>query len=210
MEMAGNTIFTDMDDEYITLRDTARTELKVQGSRFIALARPVLGKDDALQAVNTARSEFYDASHHCFAYRLGTDDSQFRYNDDGEPSGSAGKPILAAIDRGGLTNVIVVVTRYFGGTKLGVGGLVRAYGGAAELALDAAGRMRKYATGRLEIAFPHALISNVMHVIAKTGAGIADTFYDEEVHMVLEIRRSKLEDLRVLLTDNTSGNLRVK
>ena len=199
-----------MDDEYITLRDTTRKELKVQGSRFIALAQPVLGKDEAMQAVNTARNELYDASHHCFAYRLGTGESQFRHNDDGEPSGSAGKPILAAIDKGGLTDVIVVVTRYFGGTKLGVGGLVRAYGGAAELALDAAGRITKYTTGRLTIAFPHALISNVMHVIAKTGASISDTFYDEEVHMVLEIRRSKLEELSAFLTDKTSGNLRMK
>ncbi len=199
-----------MKDEYKTLHNGARKELNVRGSRFIAVALPVTEKVEALQAIETVRKEFYDATHHCFAYRMGIGGSEFRSNDDGEPSGSAGRPILSAIDKLGLTDVIVVVTRYFGGTKLGVGGLVRAYGSAADCALEAGGCIARFAMGTLDIAFPHLRISNVMHVVGRTGARITGTSYDEEVHMVLEIRQSHIEALRASLVESTSGNLRVR
>jgi uncharacterized YigZ family protein len=199
-----------MNDEFKTIKSKMRAETRVQGSRFLATALPVSTKHLAEQFLMATRKEFWDATHNCFAYRLGTSDTEFRFNDDGEPSGSAGKPILAAIDKFELTDTLVIVTRYFGGRKLGVGGLVRAYGEAAERSLASAEKIIQYKTGIIHSAFPHAHISNVMHVVSKVGAKIVDTTYDEEVHAVLEVRLSKLEELKSDLVDQTRGNIRMK
>lgn len=200
---------TDLEiDEYKTITGQVRVELKVLGSKFIASVSSSTTKSEAEEFVARMKKQYHDATHNCYAYRCGTEGSLFRFNDDGEPSGTAGKPILAAIDKAGLTDVCVVVTRYFGGTKLGVGGLARAYGEAAEKALSAAERVTKFLVELFRVSFPHSQISNVMHVASKCGARIADTVYDEEVHLVLEIRRSKVEELRTLLVDHTSGNTR--
>lgn len=199
-----------MNDEFITLVRETRSELKVRGSRFIAIARPVDAKKEFESMLEELRKEYFDATHHCYAYRFGVDGGEFRQNDDGEPGGSAGKPILGAIDKFSLTDVAVVVIRYFGGTKLGVGGLVRAYSGAAEAALSAAPRVKQYAVGMLEATFPHAHVSNVMHVVNIVGARIVDTTYDDEVHLRLSIRQSRLEELRSSLIDRTSGNIALR
>lgn len=202
-------ILAGMGDEYTSIGGMARTELKVQGSRFIASALPAGNRTEAADLVAKIRREFHDATHHCFAYRLGADGQDVRANDDGEPAGSAGKPILAAIVNAGLTDVLVVVTRYFGGTKLGIGGLARAYGGVATSALAGAGRVTHVATVDMRISFPHHLISNVMHVVSRTGLRILDTSYDEEVHMMLRVRRSMADETCAQLVDRTSGNMRI-
>lgn len=199
-----------MSDEYKTITGETKAETRVEASRFIATASPILTKDDAEAFIGRIRKALHDATHHCYAYRLGTDEQQFRYNDDGEPNGSAGKPILAAIDKFNLTNILVVVTRYFGGTKLGVGGLVRAYSEAAEAALAIARVQTKYHTEIIRASFPHSRISNVMHVIAKLDARIVDTVYDEEVHLDVEIRKSRRDELQSSLVEHTSGNVRFK
>ncbi len=131
-----------------------------------------------------------------------------RASDAGEPGGTAGKPILAAIDREGLTNVLVVVTRYFGGTKLGRGGLVRAYGEAAALALRKAGRKTQLITALLSLSVEHPQVSQIMHIVSRCGAHVAETRYDNAVHLRLEIRRSRLESLREELLQATSGGVR--
>lgn len=123
-------------DTYKTIAKPHRAETKVKGSKFISSVSSVPDKDSALLFLNTIRSEFYDATHNCFAYRIGFDGMEFRAADDGEPNGSAGKPILFTINKFELSDIIVVVTRFFGGTKLGVGGLARAYSESAELALS--------------------------------------------------------------------------
>lgn len=197
-------------DEYKTIKKEVRAELKVQGSKFIATALPSATKLEAEEFVARLKRHYHDATHNCYAYRSGTDGTQFRFNDDGEPSGTAGKPILAAIDKPGLTDVCVVVTRYFGGTKLGVGGLIRAYGDAAEHVLASAEHMTKYLLDSFRVSFPHSHISSVMHVTSKCGARIVDTLYDEEVHLVLEIRKSKAEELRSSLVNHTSGSVRIE
>ncbi|MBI5471416.1 MAG: YigZ family protein [Ignavibacteriae bacterium] len=199
-----------MHDEYTTIKKKSTAEIKVIGSRFLATAFPIASKHDAEQYLAAVRKEFWDATHNCFAYRMGVEGSQFRFNDDGEPGGSAGKPILASIDKLALTDVLVVVTRYFGGTKLGVGGLVRAYAQAADQALTNAEKLVKYMTQLLVATFPHNQISNVMHVISRHGAQIVDTVYDEEVHVTLEIRLSRVEELRAALVNHTSGNIAFK
>ena len=199
-----------MHDEYTTIKSPTTTEIKVIGSRFLATAHPILTKQDAEQFLAKIRKEFWDATHHCYAYRLGTDGIQFRFNDDGEPGGSAGRPILGAIDKCGLTDVLVVVTRYFGGTKLGVGGLVRAYSEASELVLSRSEKLVKHVTETLVATFPHSHISNVMHVVSRVGAKIVDITYDEEVHATLDVRISRCEELRSALVNQTNGNILLK
>ena len=195
-------------DEYTTINTGVQVESKIRGSRFIASAMPSITTSEAEEFVARLRKQYHDATHNCYAYRCGTDGSRYRFNDDGEPASTAGKPILAAIDRAGLTDVCVVVTRYFGGTKLGVGGLIRAYGNAAEQCLASAEHVTKYLLDSFRVSFPHSHISNVMHVTSKCGARIAETVYDEEVHLMVEIRKSKSEELRSLLMNHTSGNIR--
>jgi uncharacterized YigZ family protein len=196
-----------MQDEFTTLSQIVRTESKVLGSRFIATAAPAQNKHVVDGLLGSVRKELHDATHHCYAYRFGLSGDQFRANDGGEPPGSAGKPILAAIEHAGLTDVVVIVTRYFGGTKLGIGGLTRAYGGAAAGALDRAERVTHYAVDLMRVSFPHAQVSNVMHVLEKYGARITGTNYDEEVHLTLEIRRLRSAELREALVNRTGGNL---
>ena len=196
-------------DHYRTIRTPARLETKVQGSRFIGISLPVRTREEAMAVLKDIKKEFFDATHHCYAYRLGPSGTEFRSSDDGEPGGTGGRPILAAIDRKGMRDVMVVVVRYFGGTKLGIPGLGRAYGHAAEAVLDAAEPLECYATARLTATFPHEHTHAVMHVISELGAKIIDTSYDEEVHLSIDIRTSLTDRLRKELMDRTAGNIRL-
>jgi uncharacterized YigZ family protein len=196
-----------MNDEFRTIAQRIRSEDRVRGSRFIATASPVRSRKEVEEIVQAIQRELYDATHHCFAYRLTPGGGEFRVQDDGEPSGSAGKPILRAIDALGLTDTLVVISRYFGGTKLGVGGLARAYGGSAERVLSLAEVRRCYVEETIAISFPHERTGDVMHVITTEGATIVDTQYDDEVHLRLSIRSSRAEQLRGLLLTHTRGNI---
>ena len=113
-------------DSYKTILIPSEGELKVSKSKFISQIYPVTNSEEVNQTLTSAKKKYYDAAHHPYAYRLGSDENNFRYSDDGEPSGSGGKPIMEVIDKFELTNILIVVTRYFGGVKLGVGGLRRA------------------------------------------------------------------------------------
>jgi len=199
-----------MRDQYTTIEGPKRGEIKVRGSRFIASVQPVTSRDEAERVLRNTRHEFFDATHHCYAYRLGPDGADFRAVDGGEPSGTAGKPILAAIDRGGYTNILLVVTRYFGGTKLGVGGLARAYGEAAAQVLASATPRICYAMITLRASFPHAMVSPVMHSVGRVGAKIEGTEYDEEVHLALSVRASRADELEAALVEGTRGAVRIK
>ena len=195
-------------DQFTTLRAPARASLTVRGSKFLSRAIPVEGKRGCEEAVDRARKEYFDATHHCYAWRLAPDGAQFRANDDGEPSGTAGKPILASIDGAGLLGVIVVVTRYFGGTKLGTAGLARAYSQAAERALAGGERLTRYVCGTLSVAFAHGSIGPVMRAVAATGGRVVSSEYAGEVSMEIEIRRSRMEHLRSALIEGTRGAVR--
>lgn len=197
-------------DEFLTITNPVERETKVLSSRFLALALPIQGRADVDECLAARRKKFHDATHHCYAYRIGIAGEDFRANDDGEPNGSAGKPILAAIDKLALTNVLVVVTRYFGGKKLGVGGLVRAYGGAAEDVLASSEKMKKLVVSTIHATFSHGLIGQVMHVVESAGAIIHDTHYDEEVHLEIHVRRTLTQNLKERLIASTSGNIRLK
>ncbi len=201
-------ILSGMEDRFSTIRARVRVEQKVQGSRFIGTAVPVGDREGAEAAVGEIRKEYHNATHHCYAYRLGVGGEESRCNDDGEPSGSAGRPILGALERAGLTNLVVVVTRFFGGTKLGIGGLARAYGGTTSLVLGAAERENRYLVSTLLLSVPHAYVGEVMRAVSRSDSRIVDTAYDEEVHLRLEVRRSKVEEVKAGLVECTAGNIR--
>ena len=192
-------------DEFRTIRGPSGAETKVLGSRFIAGAYPIADEEAAESRLRSLREEYHDATHHCHAYRLGIDGKRFRTSDDGEPAGTAGRPILAAIEKAMLTDVLVVVTRYFGGTKLGVGGLMRAYGGAADAALAAATLVTKYITRSVDITFPHSLVGVIMHAIETAGGAVCDTRYDDLVHLRVEIRTSRVDEFCGILRERTGG-----
>lgn len=152
---------------YNTISAPAQTEFKDRGSRFIAYAFAIQTADDFKKRLKDLKEEHPKAAHHCFAYRIGTKGDNFRASDDGEPSGSAGKPILGQIDNKGLTDVAVVVVRYFGGTLLGVPGLINAYKTSASLALQLTPVLEKPILVDYELQFDYTLMNDVMIYIKR-------------------------------------------
>ncbi len=154
-------------DTYFTIAEEIRNEITVKGSRFIATCFPANSKEKAMENLSSIRSQHYDASHNCYAYRLGRNGFDFRFSDDGEPSGTAGKPILFMVQKYDLSDILLVVTRYFGGTKLGVGGLSRAYSDAAEELLKVCNRVPVYCTITVKVLCTYEDINAVKTVIDK-------------------------------------------
>jgi Uncharacterized conserved protein len=152
-------------DTYKSIPGSAEGLFKDNGSRFISFAFPVETEDEVKEILGRLRKEYHDARHHCYAYRLGYLGDRFRANDDGEPSGSAGRPILGQIDSRGLSDVLVVVVRYFGGIKLGIPGLIRAYKTSTAEALDKAGAADKTAGNRYRLTFSYDVLPQVMKIL---------------------------------------------
>jgi uncharacterized YigZ family protein len=197
-----------MKDSYLTLKGLCVHEIKVKGSRFIGTAEPVETRFSAEQILNNIQKKYYNATHHCFAYRLGPGESiQFRYSDDGEPSGTAGKPILDVLDGRQLVNVICIVTRYFGGTKLGTGGLVRAYGRCARETIARAAVVEKWLTSDLTLIFDYELIGTVMSVLARYECRHLGTEYQEKTTMKIAVRRSQTEKFMAEMVNQTAGRI---
>jgi len=153
------------DDEYKTIKGPIEGSYKEKGSKFIALARPVCTLEETSAELEKIRKSYHDARHHCYAYRLGYDKSVYRINDDGEPSGTAGKPIFGQIQSFDLTNILIVVVRYFGGTKLGVGGLIRAYKTATREALENATISTKVVKDMYQVKFDYPQMNDVMRIM---------------------------------------------
>ena len=150
---------------YHTIEQTAVAEYKDRGSKFIAHASPVSNANDFKALLLNLKKEHPKATHYCFAYRIGTDGNNFRVSDDGEPSGTAGKPILGQLDSRSLTNTLVVVVRYFGGTLLGVPGLINAYKSAAALVLQLTPVTQKQVEARYHLRFPYMQVNEVMQML---------------------------------------------
>lgn len=157
-------------DQYTSIAAPTEGLFKDKGSRFIAFALPVSGEEEVKEAVDQARKKYHDARHVCYAYRLGADDQKWRANDDGEPSGSAGRPILGQIDSYGLSDILIIVVRYFGGIKLGIPGLINAYRSAAADALSRAQIIEKTVCLTLTATFPYEKMGEVMK-LAKAPRG---------------------------------------
>lgn len=156
-------------DTYFSIGSASEGLYKDKGSRFIAFALPVETEDEVKSAVSDIRKKYHDARHHCYAYRIGKDGERYRANDDGEPSGSAARPILGQIDSSGLSDVLVVVVRYFGGIKLGIPGLINAYRSATADALGKADRITKIAGGWYRLGFSYGNLPSVMKVLKDMG-----------------------------------------
>ncbi len=154
-------------DFYLTLEKESMAEFKDRGSRFLAYAFPVSSPAEFKNRLNELKEEHPKAVHHCFAYRLGTDGNNFRSSDDGEPSGSAGRPILGQIDSKELVNTAIIVVRYFGGTLLGVPGLINAYKTAASFALQLNPIVKKPVTINYRLQFDYTILNDVMRIIKK-------------------------------------------
>jgi uncharacterized YigZ family protein len=178
------------EDSYLTVAGRAHVEIKITGSRFLSYAIPCGDAETFSTALEALRKEHYNATHHCFAWRFGYEGTEFRYSDDGEPSGTAGKRILGAIDRLGLTDLGLVVVRYFGGTKLGVGGLARAYTDSADAVLARCVVERRYLTDTLLLDFPYDVTSQVHHVLEQHGVDILDRAYLDATRYTIRVRRS--------------------
>ncbi|WP_160713958.1 IMPACT family protein [Chitinophaga solisilvae] len=157
---------------YFTIDKTAVAEFKDRGSKFLAYAFPVKSTEAVKECLLEVKKEHPKATHHCYAYRLGTDGMQFRANDDGEPSGSAGKPILGQIDSKQLTDVLVVVVRYFGGTLLGVPGLINAYKMSASMVLQLVPAIQKNIEARYHLSFDYTIMNDVMIVVKQNNCTV--------------------------------------
>jgi uncharacterized YigZ family protein len=196
-----------MIDEYLTISIGGRHDLKEKGSKFIGLTFPINSNEEAESIIHKIKKEYYDATHNCFAYRIGLDGNSFRFNDDGEPSGSAGKPILNAIDQLKATDLLVIVNRYFGGTKLGVPGLIRTYHDSAYEAIQKSKIITKIIKKTIYLRFEHKYISAVMHNLSIKGITILNQSYDEKVSMTIEIRLSEVEFFKKAIFESLNGKI---
>jgi len=175
-------------DSYKTIKSFSQGIFRDRGSRFIANAYPVSDPESVKPIVDGLRKEFHDARHHCYAYMIGHERTVWRVNDDGEPSGTAGKPILGQINSHGLTNVLIVVIRYFGGTLLGVPGLINAYRSAAAEAISGAEIIECTVQDYYEITFPYSSMNDVMKILKDEAAGQSDQTFDLECRMIINFR----------------------
>lgn len=209
MSTEGTT--TDDADGYLTVDRPAEHEIKVKGSRFIGWARPVEDRAQAELVLAEARRTFHDATHHCYAYRIGVGSSLVvRASDAGEPTGSAGKPILVAIETRELTNTIVVVTRYFGGTKLGTGGLARAYGQCATETLARAGVRQHFPMRQLVLSVPYGLHGAVLQALRRLRGEVVLTSFGEEARLVVSLRARYAEEFVRRIADLSAGQATVR
>jgi uncharacterized YigZ family protein len=183
-------------DQYLSIQSESRGMFREKASKFIAIAAPIESEEQAREKLDLVRKEYFDANHHCYAYRLGPDGSKYRVNDDGEPSGSAGRPIYGQLLSRGLSDLQVVVARYFGGTKLGIPGLIRAYRTAAEEALKNAVICEKVLTELLEIRFDYSRMNDTMKILKDTGANVLLQETGQDCLVRFSIRRSRAEELR--------------
>jgi uncharacterized YigZ family protein len=182
-------------DSYFTIIAPAQSVFRDRGSKFLGFAFPVNSLQEIKERLSELRKEHPSASHHCYAWRLGGDKSAFRTNDDGEPSGTAGKPILNQLMSRDLTNALLVVVRYFGGTLLGAGGLVNAYKQAASEALDGCVTGEKFIIFEYSVSFHMPEISAVMRILKEFEAKIISNAYEEESNVVFQAKKRDSETL---------------
>ena len=200
-----------MDDEFQTIAEEFRHEIPpVKNSRFLAAIAPAQTVEEAEDFLARIRAEAPGANHHCWAYRIGRPCETFRSSDDGEPGGSAGRPILQQIEGHELTDTIVVVTRFFGGTKLGVGGLMRAYGGCAGKALDLAPRRVVVVTERLHLTAPYECEGAIQGFFAARKLKPVTSEYGASIEWTLDVPRRMREELEGELRDRTAGRIQIR
>ena len=185
-----------MDDTYLTISRTSEGIYKEKMSKFLAFAIPVVSVEEVKTQLEKYQKEYYDARHVCWAYMLGHERTNFRSNDNGEPSGTAGKPILGQINSAGLTDILIIVVRYFGGIKLGTSGLIVAYREAAAEAIAANEIVERQVEDELCFGFEYPLMNEVMRIVKEENPTIISQLFDMDCEMTLRIRRSLMENLK--------------
>lgn len=198
-----------MEKSYKMVKQNAEAVLIEKKSRFIGYSSPVFSEEEALQFINSIRKKHYDASHNCYAYILGEASNTQRSSDDGEPSGTAGVPILEVIRKESLTNTAVVVTRYFGGIMLGAGGLIRAYTEAAARSIHEAGMLMVKPFAVFNISADYSYLSKLQHELAKKDYIISDTEYTDTVTLKILTPQDQLELMPELAAEWTNGSAAV-
>jgi uncharacterized YigZ family protein len=182
-------------DTYKTIKSPAEGLYKEKGSRFIAIAIPVSAQESIKPIIDKIRKEQHEARHHCYAYMIGHERTNWRVNDDGEPSGTGGRPILGQINSYGLTNLIIVVSRYFGGTLLGVSGLINAYRSAAASALQNADQVERTLQEYYEITYPYISMNDVMRILKDESIDQSQQSFALECRILINFRVSAKEKI---------------
>ena len=190
-----------LNDTYRSIKKASEGLFKDNGSRFIALAYPVESEAEVKEIVASLKKEYHDARHHCYAYRIGLKGDVWRANDDGEPSGSAGRPILGQIDSAGLSDILVVVVRYFGGIKLGIPGLIRAYKTSTADALENAEIIEKIASKMFRIHFGYMSMNSVMKVMKDMNLEQKNQKFDMECSIDTSVRLSAVDTFTERMED---------
>lgn len=198
-----------MSESYRTIYMGGEGEIEEKKSRFIAHVFYVENEEMATGHIAAVKKQYYDARHNCYAYILGEDGEKVKSSDDGEPSGTAGKPIMEVIKGEGLTNVLVVVTRYFGGTLLGTGGLIRAYTDATKEGLHNSITARRIKGQKLTVTVSYNDEGKVRRYLADNGYDIADCQYSAEVDITSNIPVTDMEKVKLNLTETLQGKLRI-
>jgi len=200
-----------MDDSYLTIERPSEIEIKVKKSRFIARTFLIDSSENAAERLDSIRKKEYSATHNCYAYITGhLSPGTSKYSDDGEPSGTAGRPIYDVVAGRNLTDILLVVTRYFGGTKLGTGGLVRAYSQAAISALDQSGVLTKYITETLSIELDISLYNQLLRIFENFGVSSRKASFSDKVKLVCDVRKSLRPQLERSIVELSSGKARIE
>lgn len=202
MSNKGNSI--DESSEYLTLESECQAILREKMSKFIAIAFPISSGEDAKAKIKKIANDYHDARHVCWAYVAGASGNEYMVNDNGEPSGTAGRPILGQIRSAGLTNVGVAVVRYFGGIKLGTSGLIDAYKGATQAALEAGVKITKTEDENVGITFSYENIEKVMRVLKNSDVTILKQTFDIDCKLKFSIRKDRKNDLLQKISDITT------
>jgi len=189
-----------MSDLYKTIQSPSKGIYKEKGSKFLAFAFSLSSEEKIKEQIGLLQKEYHDARHHCYAWQLGASMERYRVNDDGEPSGSAGNPIFGQIQAHDLTNILVVVVRYFGGTLLGVGGLIRAYRSAASAALEQARIIELKVCDRVKLEFEYEQMNSVMRVIKDLELDFEDQEFDLKCTLTLRVWKRKMDRVLSLLS----------
>ena len=191
--------------EYRTVYTGGEGEIVEKKSRFIATAAPVRSEEEALQIIEQIRKEYWDARHNCYAYVIGERGELERFSDDGEPGGTAGKPILEVIKGEELRNTLIVVTRYFGGTLLGTGGLVRAYSAAAKAGIASSVIITRIPGIKLHITTEYTGLGKIQYILGQRGITTLDSVYTDKVELEVLAAEAEAEAVKAELTEGTNG-----
>ena len=185
-----------MSDIFYTIESTSEAIYREKMSRFLAFAVPVKSADEARQVIKDYQNKFHDARHVCWAYMIGPQRLEFQLNDNGEPSGTAGKPILGQINSFNLTDIVIIVVRYFGGIKLGTSGLIVAYREAAKMAIEEASIVECHDMAQITFTFPYMSMNDVMKIGKSGDVRIVEQQFDNSCSMTIEMRRDFFDSIR--------------